>query len=444
MNGIQKVVGSNPICSRELSTRIDTGTTKVLVFMRVLQTMEDTVMARKRIRIYDRTQFNDIRYRGPFSYRHLMIFGWICISLFIMSAMISFGIRLDPKQPEWVYALGEVSEYGSNFALPLFLFANFAVILDRKFTYKTQLLKFGGLSAIVVLLYILVKEHYFVGIATVALDDHAAAETLANQLLLDLSLNGKLSFNLFIDMFLCTLLMFFLNYIPKSVFTGKKLIVFRLFALFPILYELGCLAIRVYTALGMLKPHFMVYPFLTTKPLMSFVLFVVLALHIKLQERKFLKHGKTVRDYERYTQTNSHSLHFSIFSSVMILITAIIDIILNIVGAALFMASSMSAEAVSQAAEITKEAAEGALKAVDAWGIGKHTSMLMIIPIILLFSYTRNHKDTRLDMAIPVGGAILAAFTFLETLYWGIVMNLPIIMRQIQQMAEELLSSGLS
>lgn len=410
-------------------------------------------MAGKRIKHYDRTKWNDIRYRGPLSYRHLMIIAWICISCTVLTIMINFGIRLDPRQPKWIYALGEYAGYASNFSLPIFLIANFAILLDKKFTYKVQLMKFGGLSAVVVFLFLLFKEHYIVGIVSTVLQDHNAAEQLVNSILFDLSRGGKLSFNLFIDMFLCTLLMFFLNYVPKKVFTGRKLILFRLFALIPILYEVGCLVLRVLMALDKITPYYLVYPLMTTKPLMSFVLFVILALHIRFQEKRFLKKGKTSEEYAQYTETNAHSLHFSIFASIMIFVTGIIDVILYIIGAAAMLLPGMAAaetetEAMIEQAVAVQATAGQALEAqvpaamatVEAWGIGKHMGMMAIIPIILLFSYTRNHKNTTADMAIPVGGFILALFTFLESLYWGIVMNLPIIMRNIQSMVEEMLS----
>ena len=96
-----------------------------------------------RISKYERTTTNDIKYRGPLSYRHLLIIGWICISFKVLDILITFGIKLDPNQPQWMLTLGNVSEFLGTFALPLFLIANFAIILDRKLTFKQQLIKFG-------------------------------------------------------------------------------------------------------------------------------------------------------------------------------------------------------------------------------------------------------------------------------------------------------------
>ena len=42
-----------------------------------------------RISKYERTAGNDISYRGPLSYRHLLIIGWICISFKVLDILIS-------------------------------------------------------------------------------------------------------------------------------------------------------------------------------------------------------------------------------------------------------------------------------------------------------------------------------------------------------------------
>lgn len=49
-------------------------------------------------------------------------------------------------------------------------------------------------------------------------------------------------------------------------------------------------------------------------------MFVLMALHICREERKFKKKEKTTEQYEEYTTTNVHSLRFSIYTSIVILI----------------------------------------------------------------------------------------------------------------------------
>ena len=302
---------------------------------------------------YEITAENDIKYRGPLSYRHLLIIGWICISFKVLDILIDIGVRLDPNQPGWVLSLWKVAGVLGAFALPMFLIANFAIILDKKLTYKQQLIKFGGLSLGVVLLFIIIKEHYVVGLVTAVVGNRADANAMVNDFIYQSAMTGSMIFNLFIDLFMCTLFMFFMEYEPVNHFRGDKLKWFRTMAAIPVLYEIGALVLRISVVLTGFKPPYIVYPFLTTKPFMSFILFIILALHIKLDEKRFVKREKSTEDFEAYTNTNVHSLRFSIFTSVMILITGLIDLIVYIGGTAIL---SIIASGVNMDAELTQEA----------------------------------------------------------------------------------------
>lgn len=397
-----------------------------------------------RISKYERTTANDIGYRGPLTYRHLLVFGWICISFKVLDILISAVVNVDPNQPQWALTLGKVSGFLGYFALPLFLLANFAILLDKKRTFKQQLIKFGGLSLGVVLLFVIIKEHYVVGVVAAALGSRADATQVIDELLYRWSMTGSLIFNLFIDLFLCTLFMFFLEYEPKTRFQGKKLRVFRALAVIPVLYEVGALILRVTMIATDLKPPYIVYPFLTTKPFMSFILFIILALHIKLDEYRFKKKDKKPEDFEEYVRTNDHSLRFSIFTSVMILITGLIDFLVYLFSTMYltFTAAgvSMSAETITTEAQKTiDEVIPVAEKVVGSWRFGEHYPMILLIPVILLFSYTRRHKNDQVDLYIPIGGVILAFLVGIEGAYQAIVLNLPILMQKILDMATQIL-----
>ena len=393
-----------------------------------------------RISKYERTTANDISYRGPLSYRHLLIIGWLCISFKILDILISLGMNLDPNQPGWVITLGKVAGFLGSFALPLFLLANFAIILDKKKTYKQQLIKFGGLSLGVVLLFIIIKEHYVTGIVAAALGSRADATVLIEDMLYRSSMTGSLIFNLFIDLFMCTLFMFFLEYEPQTHFQGKKLRLFRAFALFPVLYEVGALVLRITMIVTGLKPPYIVYPLLTTKPFMSFILFIILALHIRIDESRFKKRDKSEEDFEEYTRTNDHSLRFSVFTSIMILITGLIDFLVYIFSTVYL---TYQATGTSLNGDLTQEAIDKvipvAMKVVGAWRFGEHYTMILLIPLILLFSYTRKHKNDQVDLYIPIGGVVLAFLVGIEGTYQGIVMNLPILMQKITEMAAQVI-----
>lgn len=403
-------------------------------------------MSRKnKISIYDRNASNDIRYRGPLSYRHLQIMGWFGISFLVLHTLIELGIMIDPNQPKWVLSLNAVASVVSEFALPLFMFANFAILLDRKMTFKAQLLKFGGLSLLVVILFLLVTEHYILEVGTAIAGDKAGVQAQIDGYFLSRIRTGSLSFNLFVDMFLCTLLLFFLEYTPRKVFTGKKRYLFRMFALIPVVYEAGSLVIRILAYYGMISPPLIVYPLLTTKPPMSFVLFVILVLFIKIREFRFRKRGKTKQEYMEFTKTRLNSLQFSVFSSIMILVTGVIDLIL-LIGFSAFDIVVKNMDHPEQVKNASEQALEEmsmvSARGVTGWGIGLHSTMIFIIPIILLFSYTRNHKNPKADIAIPIGGILLAVFVGIEGLHQGILMNIPIIMNMIQESLNTYLVGG--
>jgi hypothetical protein len=397
-----------------------------------------------RISKYERTTANDISYRGPLSYRHLLVIGWICISFKVLDLLISLGIKIDPNQPQWMLTLGKVAGFLGAFALPMFLIANFAIILDKKKTYKQQLIKFGGLSLGVILVFIIVKEHYAVGLVTAVIGNRADAGRLVDEAIYQWAMTGSLIFNLFIDLFMCTLFMFFLEYEPQTRFQGKKLRLFRAMALLPILYEVGALALRITVVMTDFKPPYIVYPFLTTKPFMSFILFIILALHIRFDESRFKKRDKSPEDFEEYTRTNDHSLRFSIFTSVMILVTGAIDFIVYVLCTVYltYVAAGINPDTavLTQEAEKTlDEVLPLAMKVVGAWRFGEHYTMILLIPVILLFSYTRNHKNMKADTFIPIGGVVLALLVAIEGTYQGIVMNLPILVNKITEMAAKFL-----
>jgi len=279
-------------------------------------------------------------------------------------------------------------------------------------------------------LYEVVVHRYMTGLLAVAFKDRAEATQVIDDSVYTLASGGGLAFNIFIDLFLCTLLMFFMNYVPTRFFTGKKLVLFRLLALLPILYEVASLGIRLAICLGKLRPPVFIYPFLTTKPAMSFVLFMLLVLFIKLRGFRFRRRGKSREAYRAFQSTNVNSLHFSIYASIMILVTGLIDLLLYILLSAL-LAMLGQADTAAEAMTLTEEMILQKGKIVSALGFGQHFLMVLVIPIILLFSYTRTHKDRTGDILIPVFGIALAVIVTVEALYQGLLMEIPNLMNRL-------------
>ena len=281
----------------------------------------------------------------------------------------------------------------------------------------------------IVLLYEVILHRYVAGLFTAVTNDRSVAMNLIDEGVYSLASGGGLAFNIFIDMFLCTLLMFFMNYVPTRFFTGKRLVLFRLMALLPILYEVASLGVRLAVCLGKLRPPVFVYPFLTTKPAMSFVLFILLVLFVKLRWVRFRRRGKSREAYQAFQRTNVNSLHFSIYASIMILITGLLDLALHIFLSALLAVLGKAGAA--EAGAVTKEMILQSGKIASALGFGNHFLMILIIPIILLFSYTRTHKDQMGDILIPVFGVALAVIVTIEGLYQCLLLQIPSLMNQL-------------
>ncbi|MCR5128574.1 MAG: hypothetical protein K6B69_10795 [Lachnospiraceae bacterium] len=452
---------------------------------------------RTKIHIINRTADTDIRYRGPLSYRHLLIMGWLGIVFMIVGVWTNLGITMDPNSPAWIVTLNHICTYVGNMALPMLLLADFCIILDQKKTYSQLLKKYAQLTLAIVALYMIIYGRYLTGVVDLFARNKRETRMIVTAIIREGTRTGDLAFNIFIDMFLCTLFMLFLNYVPKKGFFSKHLLAFRYLSVLPVLYEISSLVIRMLSAAEKIKPSFYIYPFLTTKAPMSFVMFVLLALYIKFREHIFLINGKTHSDYKAFLRTNANSWQFSVYASFILVITCVIDLVLFIVfitgvsnetikymstesaeekvleseiaedfglpdmsGEDMYNASILygvfdsgydtsesevdESELTVTANDISKSIIEGkkatgnsildqvkAAIIMDsgsvayAWGFGKHVSLIVLLPFLLLLSYTKVYNNMKFDSMIPFGGVIFSILVSLECLYQGILMFAP-------------------
>lgn len=251
----------------------------------------------------------------------------------------------------------------------------------------------------------------------------------------------------------------------------------------PVIYEIGSLAIRMLATAGKITPSFYVYPILTTKPLFSFVMFIALALFLKRRERKFKKSGKTQEEYKAFLKTNANSLHFSIHAAIILVVTCVLDFLFFL--AAIFFYIGISAngveglvESIQAQTEVVTEAVKGeqtemtamesaaavspienllgkrddekpagqaaqesfeknledATKAALAWGFGKHFALIVLLPFILLLSYTKTYKSQKADIIIPAAGIVLVLLVNLECMYRGFLMFAPALVDDMYKM----------
>ena len=204
-----------------------------------------------------------------------------------------------------------------------------------------------------------------------------------------------------------------MNYRPKRLFTGRLLGVFRAFAVLPIAYEIASILLKTLAVEGKVALPLIVFPFLTVKPPMTFLVFVVLALFIKNRERIFRKNGKTHEDYQAFLRTNRNSFQFSRFTAIILAAAGILDIV------AMFVVSAILSRHTAEGAELDMGFF---LSHVNALGLGDSVLLLLLSPLMLLFSYTRTHKNKTLDTFIPFAGIALIVLVYIEGAYQFLLM----------------------
>lgn len=430
---------------------------------------------KRHLKMLNTTHENDIRYRGPLNYQHFQILGWMCIVISAVTLCINLGGQLDPTFSSDTAGLNNILVRIASLSLPFLLIANFARILNATDGYKKQLFKNGVAMIAVFLVSLLFFNRYFIGTLEGISANPAEAQEIASAFVYNRSSYGFISFNIFVDLFLCTLVMVFLNYQPKHIFIGKRRYVFRLFTVFPIAYEIFSMLFKVWSARGDIAIPVWCFPLLTVKPPMTFVLFVILAVYVKTREHVFRRHGKSHEDFRSYLKTRKNSLNFSVFLAVMLIIVSILDFAvfifatigetaatLNQIGSYIEEHqeeleaiaeqakeknepdSSSSAQSETTGVSSTTHEQDSAIEAVssdqdttdkiiqytgegffeelllhnvkvmDAVGFGGSFPMIFLAPVVLLFSYTKKLRNENIGIFIPVAAICLIVIVFLE------------------------------
>ena len=365
----------------------------------------------------------DIKFKGPFSYRHFRMFGWVALSIGMISSVISVVIMLalmiDKITPETAQRMSTVADALSMFSalpLPLFLIANFAVILQKKNQYKKLIITYGGILLAIYVGVIVVYYHYVISlIAKFSEIGFWDARQKVQGMIA--GSERELIVNVFVDLFNCVLIMFFIDYTPKKYFQGKKIILFRLLVILPILYEImsavfsGLLEISSNIEGFEFTLPLELLPLIGKKPIGMIVGFVLICIYLKLRYKRYLKKGGTPEGYALFEETNRNSFKVSRNMSLIFLVVAIVDLILF--GIIAIISYSL--------AEDVPEVANSYIEMFSAFTIGKSVCLLLVIPLLLLFSYKKVHAKPELDKLVPIGGIILLVFAAFETAFIGLL-----------------------
>ena len=407
----------------------------------VMKSTTDAVKKKKRMKLHEYTAENDMKYKGPLNYQHFQIFGWLCMVVSVVVLMINIGGKIHPGVTERYGKLGDVLSYVGALSLPFLLMANFSKILANKEGYKKQLLRNGGAALVIFFVTIVMGSRYIIGTFQQFVVQKDEVVPMLTDLFRSSRQEGFLAFNLFIDLFLCTLTMYFLNARPKRVFTGKKIIILRLFALLPIAYEVVCFVLKIQAARGKITLPLWCFPLLTVKPPMTFAFFVFIALLVRIREYRYCKHGRTHEEYLEFMKTNRNSFHLSVHLCFSMIAFAVIDGILL-----LFMSLMQASTVVPATAELTEEVANAALaeglRVAVAVGLGGSISLAIVAPLMLLYSYNSEPKNKMISMVIPAVGIVLMVLVVLESVRKGAGMFMAgrqIDLEKIRQTLQEIL-----
>ena len=351
---------------------------------------------------------NDIRYSGPLSYIGLRALAWVFLCMVAVGWIITLWMNTNGSQDQTLRSVAERLTTAGSMMMPLFLIANYSIVLQARTQYWKTILRFLGMAVLIAAIFYFVVEHYAVGLLTAygEVTSARAREMVAEFFYVVIS-DGLLGFNVFIDLLLCVLFAFFVNYRPKRVFTGKKIYIFRAMAALPLLYDVAGIAIKGMHAFGLTIINMYIFPWLPVKPPMTFIVFVLIVLFLKHRERIFAKANKTIEEYEAFLGTKLNSFHVSLIIFLLCLVGGVIDLI------AYFIATIGTTVAIGggEAEEpLVLFVASGIVK----MGIGGSFTLIFVAPIMLLFSYSKDPKYKQIGTFLPFAGIGVFAFILLE------------------------------
>lgn len=400
-----------------------------------------------KIRLHALTLEEDLKYRGPLSYREFKIFGWLCIVIAQIIILMRLGIKVNPQGLEgrlsgWMDFLSWISPL----ALPFLLMSNFAVMLDNRKSYKSLIMTNALMMLGMFLMFILLFYHFLIGSLEGLSDGNMNFKDFFTKMYYEGEGQKFFAFNIFVDLFLCSVFMFFVNYRPTRFFQGKKRIIFRLFAILPIAYELVSLALKWLSFDNTVRIPFILFPLLTVKPPMTFVVFVALTLFVKRREKKYIKMGGTYEGYQEFLQTNRNSFTFSLHATIIMFVAGALDLILVIIIPSVQIVLAQQAVAAVSGAEAAATydmdtVIIGLMSKMFTIGVGGASQLIVFAPIMLLFSYTRKRDNKIIDTLIPVAAIVLMLLVYLQG-FFQLMYNLPISgkinFKQIVDTADEL------
>lgn len=355
---------------------------------------------------------DDIAFRGPLNYRHFKIIGWMLFVMRLTIPLIKLGMKADPSLSDAMSVPLGIMEVFAPLSVFFLLIASFSQLLVKQ-DYKEQLLKNGVAALVIIVVFELLYHRYLVGTVDAFVGNRLESLAICNALFSAANATGFMAFNVFLDLFLCTCVMFFLNYEPQKVFGGDRLKWFRCLALLPVIYEFVCMWLKIQANSGDYHMSISLFPFLTAKPPMMFFVFCAMVVYQMTHEKRFCKDGRTHEEYVAYLDTNRNSFQFAKFAALLCFLAGAIDLV--VVVAAVIAEANVASGAFASMTEGAQDTILEQLmgKYLNA-GFGGSSDLLLFAPIMLLFNYTKTYKKTTLEIAIPVVSVVVLLVIYME------------------------------
>ena len=195
--------------------------------------------------------------------------------------------------------------------------------------------------------------------------------------------------------------------------------------LLPILYEIGAMIIKFRISFAYMTIPSYVFFLLTSKPPFMLLAFLLLILLFKVDERKHIKKlNKTEKELEEHKKTNAHSLLVSIQMSVIFIVVTILDVIVSLL---VFAGVSVQMHALEDQALLS-----GIANQLSNIGFFGSATLVILIPVFILFSYKKEPKNKNIDKFIPIVGIGLILLVYVEGIFQTITHQLPIIIEKIE------------
>jgi len=350
--------------------------------------------------------FKPKTYRHPLGEIHLRIIAWACMVISQIGCVMGFAglIRVvigrdsltsSGGMPPIIEA-GEVISALQYLYMPLVVIANFSRIIRSRDYYFKSLLQYGGYTLGLFVVYIYVYFHYIVRNIRKVVPDLSIACYFADNFFAEL-FSFLRSLNMFVDLLICTLIVFFTLYTPKKVFTGKLIYLFRSFVVIPIIWN-----ILGYVFLGLNDPEQeggaiipgYLFPLIPLKPPVFLFSFICLVLYLKTTQRGFYKNGGTEEEYQKKFFEPESIHQFSRFTAIILAISSIVDLTLYLS----FYEDHQT---------------------LNRIGIGQGMFMFLAIPVIWFFDFTKEIKNPAVGFLIPIISIAVIVLIWLETINWS-------------------------